>query len=161
MPEKPPIRHVPKSAITAFIDHGRIERLLAAWIPEAQDRAFVARCMLDEGPAHHRGANFVLLALLGELASRLAVAGALQPSPGEERVPVPMRLPPHLAGSVEDGVYPLQFPRKVLDVLTPDEPARQAMIACLVDGPPQHSLANAAMLCLLSTLLDSAGGTAR
>ena len=64
MPHRPPHRHVPPSAITSFIDRARIDQLLAPWLPDAADREFVLRCILDEGPAHHRGANYVLLALL-------------------------------------------------------------------------------------------------
>ncbi|MBI3180529.1 MAG: hypothetical protein HYZ28_00040 [Myxococcales bacterium] len=152
----PPRRHLPSSAIASFIDRERIDKLLARWVPEAADRAFVLRCVLDEGPAHHRGANFVLLSLLGQL---LDAAKASPESQGPS-VPVPMRLPPHIDVG-EDGFYPLSFPRKVLERLAPaGSAAQEAMIDCLTDGPPQHSLANAAMLCLISALLERSGGGA-
>lgn len=151
MPASPPElgRHVRSSEITSFIDRGRLEALLAPWVPAEADRAFVARCMLGEGPAHHRGANFVLLRLLGELAARLAPA----PAPTTDPVPVPIRLPPHVP-SADDRDYPLGFPRRVIARLAPGDPATvAAMIDCVTDGPPQHALANAAMLCLLDAML--------
>ncbi len=154
----PKHRHVPSSAIASFIDRQRIDRLLTHWIPAEEDRAFVVRCLLDEGPAHHRGANYVLIALLGELlaAAGGAAPGATQPAEVAEKdlVAVPMRLPPHLAGGGDDGVFALRFPRRQLERLAPaGSTAHEAMIDCLTDGPPQHSLANAAMMCLLSELL--------
>ena len=37
--------------------------------------------------------------------------------------------------------------------LAPDAPTQAAMLDCVTDGPPQHALANAAMLCLLDAML--------
>ncbi|HSP78469.1 MAG TPA: hypothetical protein VLQ93_08065, partial [Myxococcaceae bacterium] len=69
-PPPPPHVHVSSSAISAFIEPERIEALLAPLVPEPQERAFVVRCLLGEGPAHHRGANYVLLALLGQVLEK-------------------------------------------------------------------------------------------
>lgn len=144
----PPPRHVPSSAIAAFIEPARIDALLASWVPDAQDRAFVLRCLLQEGPAHHRGANFVLLALLGELL------GAPPGPPDEARsAPVPMRLPPHLAADHDEADFPLRLPTAALERLAGGDARKlSAMIDCLTDGPPQHALANAAMVGLLEAL---------
>lgn len=149
-PPHPPHHRASAAGLQKFVDRPRLERLLAPWVPDAADRAFVLRCLLDEGPAHHRGANWVLLTLLGE------ALGAPPPVPTTgEQVEVAMRLPPHLARDVKEGTYPLGFPIAVLDRLAPRGSAEQtAMIECLTDGPPQHSLANAAMMCLLSALLE-------
>jgi hypothetical protein len=146
-------RHVPTSAIGSFLDAGKIEALLAPWVPDVEARRFVVRCILGEGPAHHRGANYVLLTLLGRVLER---AGA-RAAPAGEQVAIPIRLPPQMAAEHDDGEYPLAFPRRVVEQLAPGDPAVQAaMIDCLTDGPPQHTLANAAMLCLLDALLGGA-----
>ncbi|MBL8955010.1 MAG: hypothetical protein JNK82_29815 [Myxococcaceae bacterium] len=140
-------------ALARILDRSRIDALLAPWLPDAADRAFVVRCVLDEGPAHHRGANYVLLALLGQLLEKSAAGAA----PAEEpRVPVPLHLPPHLREQVKHGTFPLGFPARVLDRLAPRGSAEQAaMVDCVTDGPPQHALANAAMLCVLDALLSA------
>lgn len=152
-----PRRHVPSSEITSFIEPARIEALLEPWLAQPADRAFVARCMLHEGPAHHRGANYVLLRLLGEIAAR----GQAPPAP-VDAIPVPIRLPPAVAAAHADRDYPLRFPRRVLERLAPPgSPALAAMIDCVTDGPPQHALANAAMLCLLDAVLEHADTAGR
>jgi hypothetical protein len=150
-----PPRRVPSSAIASFIDEARIDALLAPWVVDPEERAFVLRCLLREGPAHHRGANYILIALLGRLLE--ATGGPPTPIPGPHR-PVPLRLPPHLAeAGDENGVFPLPLPTAALEALAPaGSPAMEAMVDCLADGPPQHSLANAAMLCLLTALLERA-----
>ncbi|HVY62350.1 MAG TPA: hypothetical protein VHF22_11890 [Planctomycetota bacterium] len=156
-PEAP--RAVPPSEVTAFIDPDRIDRLLAPWVADARDRAFVVRCLLGEGPAHHRGANYVLLALLGLLLPPASPGGAAPPALAADdgAVPVPLRLPPHLADGVESPDFPLRMPTAPLELLAPRaSSAFAAMIDCLVDGPPQHALANAAMVALLGRLLGSA-----
>lgn len=142
-----PSRHVPSSAITAFVQHARLEALLAPWVPDAHDREFVVRCMLDEGPAHHRGANWVLLALLGQLLERLPPGSP--PLAGGEPVPV------RVAGQRSSEAYPLRLPTRALQRLArPGTPDLDAMIDCLTDGPAQHALANAAMVALLEAALD-------
>ncbi len=147
-------RHVPSSAITGFVDRARIDALLAPWVPDAASREFVVRCILGEGPAHHRGANFVLLSLLGLLVERLEVKG---PTPGDGDVSVPLRLPPHLAEGHDDDAYPLTLPTRALERLAPRGSRElEAMVDCLTDGPPQHALANAAMVALIDALLERA-----
>ncbi|MBK9030625.1 MAG: hypothetical protein IPL61_04675 [Myxococcales bacterium] len=136
--------------MTSFIDAEAIERLLSPWLPDPGDRAFIARCILAEGPAHHRGTNYVLLRLLGQVAASRAPAAA----PADGAVAVPIRLPPQVAADHDDGDYPLRFPRRVLERLAPPGSATlDAMVDCVTDGPPQHALANAAMLCLLDAIL--------
>jgi hypothetical protein len=58
-------------ADTAFIDAEALGKALAPWLPDAAERDFVLRCVFDEGPAHHRGSNAVLLGLLLKLAEKL------------------------------------------------------------------------------------------
>jgi hypothetical protein len=46
------------------------------------------------------------------------------------------------------------MPTAALERLAPaGSPEMAALIDCLVDGPPHHALANAAMVCLLGALL--------
>lgn len=137
------------------MDRGRVDEILRSWVPDDEDRAFVVRCLLDEGPAHHRGSNWILLALLAELA------GDVPPSrpPADRAVAVPIRVPPHLVDGGHSPDFPLSFPRDALERLAPgDERAQEAMIDCLIDGPPQHALANAAMLCLIDAALRKTRG---
>lgn len=146
---------MPSSEILGFIDTARIDRLLAPWVPHAEERAFVVRCLLGEGPAHHRGANYVLLSLLSLLLE--GEGGAPDPGiaadPGET-LPVPLRLPPHLAELSDDRDFPLHMPIAPIERLAPRGSQQfDAMIDCLTDGPPQHALANAAMVCVISVLL--------
>lgn len=151
----PPHRHhphprIPSSAISAFIDASRIDALLASCIPDPGDRAFIVRCLLGEGPAHHRGANYVLLALLGLLMEKIG-----GPVSFRETLPVEMRLPPHLARDGEERHYPLRLPVDPIERLAPRTSQEfAAMVDCLTDGPPQHALANAAMLHLIGALLS-------
>src|SRR5690242_1729536 len=112
-PHHPP--HAHPAATAAFIDQARIDALLAPWLPEAEARAFVVRCLLGEGPTHHRGANYVLLALLAKLVEQVGA----QPSGGEP-IPVPMRLPPHLARRAGPQSYPLGIPAPALARLAPE-----------------------------------------
>jgi hypothetical protein len=131
--------------------------VLKLLVPDAADRAFVVRCVLDEGPGHHRGANYVLLAMLGELVEAL---GAEQPASKTESVaPVAMRVPPHLAKDAPKH-YPLGLPKAPLLALAGgDARAASEMAAALGDGPPQHALANAAMVSLLHRALEAARRT--
>lgn len=137
----------------AFIDVGALERALAPWLPDAEERAFVLRCVLEEGPAHHRGANYVLLALMTRLAERLGVNA---PAAGAQR-PFEMRLPPHLEEEIDERAWPLGVPERALELLTKEERAADAMTDCLTDGPPQHAVANVLMVQLLVAMLERAG----
>lgn len=152
----PPPHHgrSPTSAVAAIIQPDRIERLLEPYVPDHEERAFVVRCMVGEGPIHHRGASYTLLVLLGSLLDRAAPPA---PAPDDtETVPVPLRLPPHTAPRDDgDHHYPLQMPLAPLTRLAPKgSPELTAIIDCLLDGPPHHALANAAMVCLIDALLQ-------
>ncbi len=121
--------------------------------PHHRHHARDRRCLLDEGPVHHRGVNWILLSLLGELEG-------VRPTtpPVGEHVCVPLRLPPHLRREYgdedEDGAYPLPLPLAPLRRLAGNDAwAVDAMVECLTDGPPQHALANAAMVLLIDALM--------
>lgn len=139
---------------TAFIDASRIDAILAGAVPDAEDRAFVVRCILGEGPAHHRGANYVLLRLLGLLVDRLGGAD-MASLRARGTLPVPMKVPPHLERQGSLMAYPLGLPTAPLSELAAAAtPEQSAMADCLSDGPPQHALANAAMLWLIGAALE-------
>jgi hypothetical protein len=139
---------------SASVRRAEVEALLAPWLPDAIDRAFVVRCIVDEGPTHHRGASYALLRLLG-LA--LAAAGG-PPAVRGEAAPIALRLPPHLRRGHEDENFPLGVPLAALERLAPrDSAGFEHLLECLSDGPPHHALANAAMVCLLDALLTRLG----
>lgn len=141
----------PSSLSRDLLRREDIEALLEPWLPDATDRGYVARCIVEEGPIHHRGANYALLRLLG-LA--LAAVGGAGPQRGEA-APVALRLPPHLRRGVDDENFPLGVPLSALERLAPrGSPTFDALLDCLRDGPPHHALANAAMVCLLGALID-------
>jgi len=147
----PPHRNAPS---IAFIDASRIDAILACAVPDAEDRAFVVRCILGEGPAHHRGANYALLSLLGLLVERLGGAD-MAALAARGTTPVPMKVPPNLERQGSLMAYPLGLPLGPLSELAPaGTPEQAAMIDCLSDGPPQHALANAAMLWLIGAAID-------
>ncbi len=152
-PRHPHDRHLPSSAISGFVDAARIEALLAPYLPDSQARTFVVRCVLGQGPAHHRGANYVLLSLLGLVLERVARGDRTTPDLGAP-LTVPMRLPPHLARPDDAPSYPLSLPSAPLELLARKGTRDfEAMVDCLTDGPPQHALANVAMVTLLADLL--------
>lgn len=154
MPPRPPHeRPVPSSAISEFIDSSAIDALLTPWLPDPQARAFIVRCLLAEGPAHHRGANYVLLRLLGSALERVPAAQNV-PAPSGDALEVPMRLPPHLSRTEGHHCYPLPLPSAPLERLMPRHSRGfAAMVDCLTDGPPQHALANAMMVALIGELI--------
>lgn len=142
-------RHVPASKALRFVDRRALDAVLAPLVPEATERAFVARCLVEEGPLHHRGANYLLVSLLARALAK--VPGADAPPDG---VRVPMRLPPHLEDEVDDGAFPLALPTAALAELAGgDDDELEAMVDCLTDGPPQHALANVVLVALLERLL--------
>jgi hypothetical protein len=142
-------RHVPSSRALSFVDRPALDSLLAPLVPGQADRQFVLRCLLDEGPLHHRGANDLLVRLVGRVLER--VPGDDVPAEG---VRVPLRLPPHLEGQVEEGHFPLTLPTGALRALLGnDEAALEAAVDCLTDGPPQHALANVVLVALLERVL--------
>lgn len=135
-----------------FLDLPALEQALAPFVPDPADRQFVARCVVGEGPAHHRGANYVLLKLL---ARALEKAGGAKVSSGPA-VSVPMHIPPHLRGEGEPQDYPVRLPTAPLEALAPGRPREiEAMADCLTDGPPQHAVANALMVAMLGALLEA------
>lgn len=149
---------VPASEIAAFIDSQMIEDLLEPWLPDAGERSMIVRCLLNVGPAHHRGSNYVLLRLLGLLIRQHGMV----PNPQQclEMAPIRLRVPPTVDTTSEPPAYPLGIPTSVLERLAPPgSRAWLAMIDCLSDGPPQHSLANAAMLLVIDALLRTSERT--
>jgi hypothetical protein len=164
-PPHPP-RHAPRSAVAALIRPEAIAALLEPYIPDPEDRDFVVRCIAAEGPVHHRGASYALLCLAGLALAAADASPAAAPGqagagrepprrPAEGGVPVPLRLPPHLAArGHDDAHYPLRMPTAALERIAPAGSAEHAaLIDCLLDGPPHHALANAALVCLIDALL--------
>jgi len=144
----------PPAASQAFIDASRVDALLASILPDDEDRTFVVRCVLGEGPVHHRGANYVLLVLLGMLLDGIGDAD-IEALRRHGTLPVPMRVPPHLARPGSLMSYPLTLPTAPLERLAPaGSPELSAMAESLTDGPPQHALANAAMVWLVGAALE-------
>ena len=141
-------------ATATFIEPSRVDALLAGIVPDDEERAFVVRCILGEGPAHHRGVNYVLLLLLGALIDGLG-GGDMEALRARGTMPVPMKVPPHLMRPGSLMAYPLDLPTAPLEILAAaGSPEQSAMAECLTDGPPQHALANAAMLWLIGAALD-------
>lgn len=137
---------MPASRALRFVDHDALDALLETVVPTKGDRRFVSRCLFDEGPIHHRGANAALFMLLARVLQQLP--GDDAPLDGE---PVPMRLPPHLEDEVEEGDYPVRLPTGALRELMSGADLESA-IDCLTDGPPQHALANVVMVTLLERI---------
>lgn len=140
------------SAIALVLDADRLTRILEPWVPDAGERTFLVRCIIGEGPIHHRGASYALIAMAGAIAERLGVSA---PRPDQEGITVPMRLPPHLERpDQEPPVYPLQLDPSGLDHLANGkEGIRQVLADAVTDGPPHHALANVALLNLLAAIL--------
>ncbi|MBA3846553.1 MAG: hypothetical protein H0X45_07905 [Planctomycetes bacterium] len=139
------------TAIASALDPDRVKRALASWIADEGDRTFVARCILDEGPIHHRGASYVLIALAAAIAERVGAVAAS----GVSDIAVPMRQSPHLdRPGHQPPCYPLRLDPSVLDLVAEgDEGARAALADAVTDGPPHHALANVALLNLLAAIL--------
>jgi hypothetical protein len=148
-----PHSRAPSATTATFIDVAQIDALLVAILPEEDDRAFVVRCILGEGPVHHRGANYVLLMLLDRLVGKVS-PDDVATLRARGTLPVPMKVPPNLERPNSIMAYPLSLPTAPLELLAPAGSAEHtAMIDCLTDGPPQHALANAAMLWLIAAAL--------
>lgn len=147
----PPRKRPPASDALYFVRREVLDDVLTVLVPDPADRSFVLRCLLDEGPLHHRGSNYLILALLGKLLK--ATPGG--DGPGRKSIEVPMNLPPHLEDEVEDGSFPIQLPLGSLaQLLENDERALEAAVDCLTDGPPQHCLANVVTVAMLDRVLE-------
>lgn len=150
----PPHHHdrAAASAIALVLDADRLARILEPWLPDAGERTYMVRCIIGEGPIHHRGASYALIALAGAIAERLGVTAA---APDGAGIPVPMRLPPHLERPGEDPpAYPLRLDLAGLDHLAAGQAGvRQVLADAVTDGPPHHALANVALLNLLAAIL--------
>ncbi|MBK7857888.1 MAG: hypothetical protein IPJ65_04530 [Archangiaceae bacterium] len=151
-PAHPTHHHVPASEVAGFIDRAALERVVGPLLGDPAGLDFTVRCLVGEGPVHHRGANWVLLELLGRA---VAAAGA-RPQPAADALAVPLRLPPHLTHDAAEQSHPLTLALAPLDRLAArGSRAQEAMIDCLTDGPPQHAIANVAMVGLLGALLEA------
>lgn len=138
------------SAIAQVLDADRLARILAPWVPDVGERTFLVRCIIGEGPIHHRGASYALIALAGTIAERV---GADVPLPDRTGIPVPMRLPPHLERpGQESPAYPLCLDPAALDGLAGGH-AGVVLADAIIDGPPHHALANVVLVNLLSAIL--------
>jgi len=140
------------SAIGSVLDADRLMRILAPWIPDAGERTFVVRCIIGEGPIHHRGASYALIALAGAIAERLGVSAI---PPGHEAIQVPMRQAPHMERHDHDApTYPLALDPSGLAYLAGGQAGiRQVLADAVTDGPSHHALANVALLNLLAAIL--------
>ncbi len=145
----PPPRHPRPGSKGRDLDGGAIDAALAEIVPDARDRAFVLRCILEEGPRHHRVASWALLRMLAAL---LAEVGGADPEMGEApAAPVGMRLPPKLASHSDDGEFPIGIPTTLLNEIL-DHGEAELALDCLRDGPPHHALANAVMTWMIEAL---------
>lgn len=145
----PHSRHIPASRVLNFVEPDTLDAALRLVIPDPDARRFIVRCIVNEGPIHHRGANFILISLL----LRALDAAGLKPHRPAEGISVPMRLPPGLPASAKDCAYPITLPLDALRELAGgDQEATDAMVDCLTDGPPQHALANVIMVALLEQM---------
>lgn len=134
------------------LDAAAIEAALAPVVPDGRDLRFVLRCILEEGPRHHRVASWALLQMLAAVIAELDAPSAVDPA-GSEASPVPIRLPPAVARSADDSEFPIGVPRRLLERILSREDAATAVDA-LSDGPPHHALANAAMAWLLEAIYE-------
>ncbi len=147
-----PPNRVSSAALLGFIDRQELERILEPFVPDSGDRQFVTRCVVAEGPAHHRGANYVLLRLL----ARALEAAHARPAPPADGLPVPMHVPPHLKREGTAQTYPLRLPIHALKPLAKAGSRDvEAMADCLTDGPAQHAVANVLMVSMLEALLEA------
>lgn len=131
------------------LDSSAIDAALTEFVKDPRDRAFVLRCIMEEGPRHHRVASWALLRLLAAVLDEL---GGAAPGTGDGPMePLGMRLPPSVAASSDDAEFPIGVPTGLLFDLMSRRDAELAL-ECLREGPPHHALANAAMAWLLQAI---------
>lgn len=149
-PHRPSARDIREA-----IDADSMERLLERWVKDTGQRRFLARCIIDEGPAHHRGANYVILSILARLLEQLQIPVAPL---GDRPLRVELRLPPHLREQSTGGEYPLDLPLEALAGIVAEGTAEErALVDCLIDGPAHHALANVATVRALHELALALG----
>ena len=145
----PPPRHSRPGGKGHALDGDAIDAALAEIVPDARDREFVLRCVLEEGPRHHRVASWALLRMVAALLAEVGGADpAMRDVPAE---PVGMRLPPKVASASDDAEFPIGIPTTMLREIL-DEHEAELALDSLRDGPPHHALANAVMTWLLEAV---------
>lgn len=140
-------------ALAAAADRRRLADALSPIVADARDREFVVRCILDEGPLHHRAASWALLMLASEVARRLEGAPVTAPDDPRDSLEVRLKLPPHLAEDATDAVFPVRLPLAPLRAVADGERDVEALADALADGPPHHALANAVLVSLFARIL--------
>lgn len=139
------------------LDARAIDDALSSIVPDRRDRAFVLRCILEEGPRHHRVASWALLRLLAEILGEVGGAPATEGAAAE---PLEMRLPPNVAPASDEAEFPIGVPSGMLrEVLAPRD--AELALECLREGPAHHALANAAMAWMLQAIHDRVRGARR
>lgn len=152
-PPHPPHAPHPPDALARLLHPTALDGALARLVPDPAARAFVSRCIVGEGPIHHRGASFVLIEALHRLLERLPPLPS-PPSTAPSR-PFPMRLPPHVAPRDPPPAWPLTVPLDTVEALGGSDPVlKESLIDCVTDGPPHHALANVVMLALIEAALE-------
>lgn len=150
---RPPPPKGPKHGRSVALDAGPIDAALSGIVPDARDRAFVLRCVLEEGPRHHRVASWALLRMLAVV---LAELGGPDPTTGSgPSEPLGMRLPPNVVSSSDDTSFPIGIPTGMIRAFF-DESEAALALECLSDGPPHHLLANATMAWMLEAIYERA-----
>ncbi len=130
---------------------------MTSMVPDAHDRAFVARCIAREGPPHHQGSSYVILQLLAAVAERVGATAV----PGAGPRPA-IRLPPHHKRDEDrDDEFPIALPVGAVARIEGDTRRCRMLEECLLDGPSHHALANVAMVGLLDAILAQLDGSRR
>jgi hypothetical protein len=133
------------------LDDDAINAGLAEVVPDARERAFVLRCILEEGPRHHRVASWTLLRLLAAVLAELGDARPTATRGASE--PLGMRLPPSVVASSDDAQFPIGIPTSMVNEVMSRREVELAL-ECLRDGPPHHALANAAMAWMIQAIYE-------
>jgi hypothetical protein len=147
-------KHKHKGERRGSLDAKAIDEALEPIVPDPRDRAFVLRCILEEGPRHHRVASFALLRMLSRVLEDVGGAGAAKGA----SAPLAMRLPPGVASRADDAEFPIGVPTALIGELLDEAGAAEAL-DCLRDGPPHHALANAAMAWMIQAIHERVRGS--